>query len=699
MKINKGKLMRRILILIILVIAANVYLANSNKPEQEYVVIGQDSVKVITPEHHMAKLDELINTLLSRYHYKKFDLNDSLSSVIFDRYIQALDYNRSYFFASDIKSFDKYRYQLDDDFKNGDIQPEYDIYNLFVERMNNRIDYVHELLKKGFDFSKNESYAFKRDSADWPKNQKEMDELWRKKVKNDALNLLLTGKDWPSIVKTLGKRYENYRRAYNQLNSQDVFQIAMNSYTGAIDPHTTYLSPISKDNFNIDMARSLEGIGAQLTTEDEYTKVAKIIAGGPAFKSKLLHNGDKITGVAQGEDGEMVDVIGWRLNDVVKLIRGDKGTIVRLQILPASEGVNATPKEIKLTRDKVKLNEMSAKMDTLDIKDNNTPFRFGVITLPTFYSDFAAKAKGDKNYKSTTRDIKNLLIKLKKEKVDGVIIDLRNNGGGSLQEVISLVGLFIKNGPVVQVKNADGSIEVDRDPDPGILYDGPMAVMVNRFSASASEIFTAAIQDYGRGIIVGENTYGKGTVQNGIDLNRIVPESDNKFGQINLTIAKFYRVTGNSTQNLGVTPDIQFPSAYPADKFGESSQASALPWDKIKSSNFTQFSNIKKYIPALEKKHEERIKDNPDFQELIAHVNHLKESMNKHSVSLNQDVRKKEKEEQEAKKLALENAVRKREGLKLLKKGEVSKNESKNSDAELDETGHILADYIIMTIG
>lgn len=699
MKINKGKLMRRILVLVILVVAANFYFANSTDQLQEHIDNGQDTVKILSPEHHMAKLDELINTLLSRYHYKKFDLNDSLSSVIFDRYIRSLDFNRSYFFASDINSFDKYRYQLDDDFKKGNVQPEYDIYNLFLDRMNNRIDYVHELLKKGFDFSKNESYEFKRDSADWPKDKEEMDELWRKKVKNDALNLLLTGKDWPSIVTTLEKRYENFRKAYNQLNSQDVFQITMNSYTESIDPHTTYLSPISKDNFNIDMARSLEGIGAQLTTEDDYTKVAMIIAGGPAYKSNLLHNGDKITAVAQGEDGEMVDVIGWRLNDVVQLIRGDKGTVVRLQILPASEGVNATPKEIKLVRDKVKLEEMSAKMDTLDIKENNSPFRFGVITLPQFYSDFEAKANGDKNYKSTTRDVKNLVDKLKKEKVDGIIIDLRNNGGGSLQEVISMAGLFIKNGPVVQVKNADGSIEVDKDPDPGILYDGPMAVIVNRFSASASEIFTAAIQDYGRGIIVGENTFGKGTVQNGIDLNRIVPESENKYGQINLTIAKFYRITGNSTQNLGVTPDIQFPSAYPADEFGESSQPSALPWDQIKPSVYTPYENIKKYIPELQKKHDQRVKNDPDFQELIAHVKRMQESMKRHSVSLNQEVRKKEKEEEEAKNLALENAIRKREGLKLLKKGEVPEDNAKDKDAELDETGRILADYIIMSIG
>src|SRR3989304_1720217 len=493
MKINTRKLMRSLLVIVLITIAANFYFADNND-SKAVTAESQDSIKVISQEPHMARLDELINTLLSRYHYKKFDLNDSLSSVIFDRYIRSLDYNRSFFYASDIKDFDQYRFRLDDDFKDGDLNPEYKIYNIFMERLNNRIDYVHELLKKEFDFTKNENFYFRRDSADWISSEDEMNELWRKRVKNDALNLILAGKNWPSIDTLLTKRYENYRRTFNQLNSKDVFQIAMNSYTESIDPHTTYLSPVTTDNFKIDMARSLEGIGAQLTTEDEYTKVAQIIAGGPAFKSNKLHNGDRITGVAQGDDGEMVDVIGWRLNDVVQLIRGSKGTVVRLQILPASEGVNAVAQEIKLVRDKVKLEEMSAKRDTLDITNDKVPFRFGVITLPAFYSDFEGKAKGDADYKSTTKDVKNLIEQLNKEKVDGVIIDLRNNGGGSLQEVISLTGLFIKQGPVVQVRNADGSIEVGKDPDPSIVYDGPMAVMVNRFSASASEIFTAAIQ-------------------------------------------------------------------------------------------------------------------------------------------------------------------------------------------------------------
>ena len=691
--------MRRILILLLLLTAANLYFANTSDKKAAVSVSDNDTTKVLSPAPYMMQEDEVVNTILSRYHYKKFNLDDSLSSVIFDRYIKSLDYNRSFFLASDIKNFEKYRFKLDDDFKDGNVAPEFEIYNVFTKRLDNRIKYVHELLKKGFDFSINENYEFKRDSAAWPKDEKEWDEIWRKKIKSDAISLLLAGKNWPSIDTTLQKRYDNYKRAFSQLNSEDVFQIVMNSLTESIDPHTNYLSPISSANFKIDMARALEGIGAQLTSEDDYTKVHEVLPGGPAFKSNLIHNGDRIIGVAQGKNGEMVDVIGWRLNDVVKLIRGPKGTVVRLQILPAAEGINAVPKEIKITRDKVKLEEMSAKDDSLDITNNKVPFRFGVISIPAFYRDFEAQAKGDKNYKSTTRDVKKLIEELKKQKVDGIILDLRNNGGGSLQEAIALTGLFIKSGPVVQVKNSDGTIDVGKDPDPGIVYNGPLIVLVNRFSASASEIFSAAIQDYGRGLIVGENTYGKGTVQNLIDLNRVMKNSDDKYGQIKLTIAKFYRVTGGSTQHLGVKPDIEFPSAYTADEFGESSQPSALPWDQIKAAMFTRYGNIKKYIPELEKKHEVRIKDSPLFQDLIADTREFKESLEKESVSLNLDVRKKQKEEEAAKKLARENALRKKEGLKLLKKGEVPESTKKAKDAELEESGYILSDYILMTIG
>ncbi len=471
----------------------------------------------------------------------------------------------------------------------------------------------------------------------------------------------------------------------------------MNSYTESIDPHTNYLSPISSENFKIDMARSLEGIGAQLQQEDEYTKVSDVIPGGPAFKSNLIHKDDKIVGVAQGEDSAMVDVIGWRLTDVVQLIRGPKGSVVRLQILPAHSGFNAPTKVIKLVRDKVTLEGQSAKQDTLQIFHDGKKYTMGVISIPAFYSDFEAEQKGDKNYKSTTRDVRKLLKELDNEKIDGIVIDLRNNGGGSLQEAISLTGLFIPQGPVVQVRNSDGKVDVGKDPDSSLVYGGPLVVLVNRFSASASEIFTGAIQDYGRGVIVGEQTYGKGTVQNLIDLNRIMHRSNEEMGQLKLTIAKYYRVTGGSTQNLGVIPDVDFPTALDPKEFGESSEPSALPWDQIKTTDFHKFSNLHDIITQLKLKHQARVKDDPEFQYINEDITEYKENHEKKYVSLNYDVRKKEYDESEQKRFERENERRKRQGLKLLKKGETPEVNPKEKDPLLNETAHILADFILLS--
>ncbi|MEO8400162.1 MAG: carboxy terminal-processing peptidase, partial [Ignavibacteriaceae bacterium] len=532
------------------------------------------------------------------------------------------------------------------------------------------------------------------------KDENELNEIWRKRVKNDALSLKLAGKDWKSTSKTLKKRYDNFRKNIVQYSSEDVFQLIMNSYSEALDPHTNYLSPISSDNFKIDMSLSLEGIGAQLQQDDDYTKVNEIIPGGPAFKSNLLHRDDKITGVAQGEEGEMVDVIGWRLTDVVQLIRGPKGTIVRLQILEAEDGPNALPQEIKIVRDKVKLEEQSAKKDVIEIKNDNHAYKLGVISIPKFYADFEAQQKGVKDYKSTTRDVKNLIGELKKENVDGLIIDLRNNGGGALNEAIDLTGLFIKDGPVVQVKSADGKVDVGDDPDPQIYYEGPLAVLVNRFSASASEIFTGAIQDYGRGIIIGEQTYGKGTVQNLIDLNRVIPNQQEKMGQLKLTIAKYYRINGGSTQNKGVIPDIGFPSAFDSKDFGESSEPSALPWDQINSTQFKPYADISKLIPILLQKHKERFEKSLEFDYLNEDIEEYKQSREKQFVSLNEEVRRKEKDELEEKRFQRENERRKLKGLTLLKKGEKSvENKDNQDDYLLKECSYILSDFISMSIG
>lgn len=687
--------MKKHIFILLFLIAANFFVAH-NIESHSKVLSPQDTLDV-KPEKYYGEESELIQAIIARYHYKKTPLDDSLSSAIFDRYLKALDYNKSYFLQSEVNDYEKYRTKIDNMLQDGDLTALYEIYNTFRKKVDERTDYSVALLKDEFDFSKDETFEWKRDKADWFKDQKELDEYWRKKVKNDALNLKLTGKDWKAITETLTKRYQVIKKNIDQNKSEDVFQIIMNTYTESIDPHTNYLSPMTSDNFKIDMSRSLEGIGAQLQQEEDYTKVNEVIPGGPAFKSNLIQKGDRIVGVAQ-EEGDFVDVIGWRLTDVVKLIRGPKGSIVRLQILPVNANNNSRPKEIKLVRDKVTLEEQSAKKDIIEINDNNKGYKIGVITVPAFYSDFEAMQKGVKDYKSTTRDVRKLLKELKDDNIDGLVIDLRNNGGGSLQEAVQLTGLFIKDGPVVQVRNADGTIDENDDNDPNIIYEGPMSVLVNRFSASASEIFSGAIQDYGRGLIIGEQTYGKGTVQNMIDLNRLMRTPEQKLGQVKITIAKYYRINGGSTQNLGVVPDIKYPTALDPEVFGESSEPSALPWDQIRTSKFTPFADLKPLIPELTAKHESRIKNNVEFEYLNDDIEDYHEATAKNSISLNEEQRKKEKDEADEKKFQRENERRKNKGLKLLQKGETPAEDQKASDPMLEETANIIAD-LIKTIG
>ncbi|MCW8823667.1 MAG: carboxy terminal-processing peptidase, partial [Ignavibacteriaceae bacterium] len=628
----------------IILLAANFFLAGpaNNNSEQEE---STDTLKVIEPQNYFTLENQLITTLLSRYHYTHVNLDDSLSSMLFTKYLENLDNNRVYFYASDIAQLEKERYSFDDYLLAGNIQPFFDIYNLYEERMMERMDYVDTILVNGFDFTKNDSIEIDRDNSNWANSTQAMDRLWTERIKNDALNLSLSGKTEDEIVSNLKKRYDNYIHALSQYNSEDVFQLAMDSYTTSIDPHTDYFSPVTSENFKIDMSLSLEGIGARLMTEDGYTKVVEIIPGGPAFKSKKLNADDRIIAVAQGVDGEFVDVVGWRITDVVQLIRGPKESTVRLQILRATDGLLAKPVEISLVRDKVKLEEQAAKSKILEINNNGIPYQIGVITIPKFYTDFEGTQNGDADSKSTVTDVKKLLEELKQKNVDGVVIDLRNNGGGALSEAIDVTGLFIDKGPVVQVKDAQGKVEVGADLDPELVYSGPLAVLVNRFSASASEIFAAAIQDYERGVIVGEQTYGKGTVQNLIDLNKVSRNGSNKFGQLKLTIAKYYRINGGSTQRLGVIPDIPFPSYTDPQEFGESSQISALPWDKINPTNYKLFSNLSEVIPRLLSSSENRRNNDPEFQYLNQDIQDYKKSKNQKYLSLNEEVRKQKKDE------------------------------------------------------
>ncbi len=656
-----------------------------------------DTNKVLMPEIVHPKVNQVVAGIISRFHYEYSGkrLNDSLSSEIFDNYIKALDYNKMYFLKEDIDRLEKYRYVLDQFLYTGELEPAFDIFNTFKKRLNERMPFLFATLEKDYDYTADDSLKLDREDAPWAESIDELDKIWLKRIKYEKLNRILNDTPEEDIVKGLTNRYKNYHKAILQYKSEDVFQLYLNSYTNVMDPHTSYFSPITSENFQINMSLSLEGIGAQLRSENDYVTVVKIIPGGPASKSNDLFADDRIVAVGQGDDGDMVDVIGWRLDDVVQMIRGKKGTKVRLDVLRAEDAPGMPSEEVVLIRDKVKLEEQAAKKEIIFIEEDGIKFKLGVIDLPAFYIDFEGRRNGDPDYKSTTRDVAKLLEELKEEKVDGVIIDLRNNGGGSLEEVINMTGLFIEEGPVVQVKKQSGYIDVKKDPDESILYDGPLAVLVNRYSASASEIFSGAIQDYGRGVIIGENTFGKGTVQHLDNLNRYLPGVQERLGQIKITREKYYRITGSSTQNLGVKPDIEFPSSVDPEDFGESSRPSSLAWDQIRTANFKKFQNLNEFIPELIRQHDERIQKDIEFQYLIEDIETTRKAREKEYISLNLDSRKAEIEKQEKIKEERDAEREKRTGLKLKEKEEVAAGEDvPDDDVRLVETGHILADLI-----
>jgi len=603
-----------------------------------------DSLLTLEPAKEHASQTFVIVNLLNRYHYRKTQLNDSLSSVIFNNYFESLDQNKSYFLKSDYDYFEKYRFTLDESLPQGNLDFAYQLFSIYRERSLQRLAYVDELLKTEFDFTQDEYLDTDREDLLWAQSREELNEIWRKIIKNQALSYKLAGKEWEDIAKSLNKRYARVSRAIYQYNSEDVYQAYMNSFTSAYDPHTDYFSPIAKANFQIDMSHSLEGIGARLTQQLDLTKVADIIPGGPAYRSKELMKDDKIIGVAQGESGEFIDVIGWRLDDVVQKIRGPKGTTVRLQILKGNDDLGSAPDTVILVRDKIKLEESTAKSEVLSISEGKKTYQLGVISIPNFYIDFEEMNKGVKDYTSTTRDVKKLITELQIKKVDGIMIDLRYNGGGSLQEAIELTGLFIPKGPVVQVRNTDQSIDIMEDEDGGnVFYDGPLAVLTNRYSASASEIFSGAIQDYKRGIVLGENTFGKGTVQNLIDIGRYMRQNDVELGQIKMTLAKFYRVTGSSTQIVGVAPDIAFPTPFQDEPFGEGSRPNALPWDEILGSQFVPTNTISKdQIAKLNSVYKKHLLEDDDLKNLVEKVDKTKAQLKEKSISLNLDQRKTE---------------------------------------------------------
>jgi carboxyl-terminal processing protease len=607
------------------------------------------------PKH--PSISSSVTRLIEDLHYSQPRLDDSLSSAILDRYLDTLDGNRMYFTARDVTTFNRLRYQLDDRVRTGELQPVFDIFNLFRQRAGERVEYAIQLLGTEPDFTADETYRWDRSELPWPVSDAEINEVWRQNVKSDALRLILTGKTWAEAADILKERYERSYKRVTQLTSEDVFETFMNAVAHNMDPHSSYLSPRQSEEYRIQMSLSYDGIGASLQLEDDYVKVMNIIPGGPAQIDGQLKPEDRITAVGEGKTGEMTDVIGWRLDDVVQRIRGPGGTSVRLQVLPGGAAPGSSEKTIELIRDKIKLEEQAAKKSLLEIPFDGATYRIGVINVPSFYQDFAARSRGDEDYTSTSRDVARLIEEFKAEGgIDGLVMDLRANGGGHLSEATELSGLFIERGPIVQLRETRGTIQQLDDPSPAAVYTGPLAVLVDRYSASASEIFAAAIQDYDRGVIVGQQTFGKGSVQNLFPLDRLMRGTDN--GQLTLTIGKYYRVTGESTQHRGVIPDIELPSMVDTAEVGESSRDTALPWDRIQPTRFRADPALATQLDDLRAHQQLRASNDPEFRYLLSDIAAVKEIAAQKSVSLNLNGRIAENKRLEEGRLARENARR-----------------------------------------
>ena len=657
-----------------------------------------DADEALLPDTRHESIGELVTQFIQKSHYLDVSVNDDLSSRVMDKYIEALDRNRMYLLESDIEYFERYRHSLDDVVRAQPLDPVFNMFSVYRSRVRERFEFALTQLDSEPDFSVDEEYRFDRAELPWATTTAELDELWRQRVKNDALNLALTEKPWEESREVLLKRYKRYLKRMEQVNNDDVFETFMNAFAHTLDPHSSYLSPRNSEEYRIQMSLSYFGIGASLQSEDDYVHIVGIIPGGPAAIDGSLKPEDKIIGVAQGTDGEMVDVIGWRLDDVVDLIRGPVDTTVRLHIIPAGALPGNNDKEISLVRGQVRLEEQAAKSEVITVPRDGREWSIGIIEVPSFYRDYRALSTGDKNYTSTTKDVKRLIAELEEQGIDGLIIDLRDNGGGHLTEATALSGLFIDNGPVVQLRNSNGRISRLDDPDPvaRVAYNGPLAVLVNRFSASASEIFAAAIQDYARGVIIGQETFGKGTVQNLYSLDQYLqPEDDKGFGQLTLTIGKYYRVTGESTQHRGVNPDINLPSPIDSEEIGESVRDSALPWDTIQTTRFRAGEPLDSTIHSLTVSHTERAKDDPNFQYLMRYIEDDREARARHSLSLNIEARRAQREADMQRALDLENERRKALSLEPIESLE-DLEENDLPDVQLDQAAGIVTDLAVM---
>jgi carboxyl-terminal processing protease len=652
----------------------------------------------LSPTEQQASAANLVKSLLSFYHYRRdLKFNDEFSREVLAELLKQLDPAKVYLLASDIASFEAYADKLDDALVRKHLEPAFDIFAVFRARWVQRYNYALKLLDGEFDFNLDESFDFDREKAPWPASRTAMNEIWRKRVKNDELNLLLAGKTVDEARDLLRKRYHVALRRMAQTGSNDVFRYFMSAVTAAIDPHTTYFSPRNAENFNIEMSLSLEGIGAVLQSEDVYTKVVRLVPAGPADRSGQIRPGDMIVGVGQGDE-EIEDVIGWRLDDVVDKIRGKAGTKVVLEVLPKGAGPDAPTKKVEIVREKIKLEDQEAKKKVLTVQVDGKPFKYGVIELPIFYIDFEAYYRGDKNYKSTTRDVRKLVNELKEQGVQGIVVDLRNNGGGSLAEATQLSGLFIDKGPIVLEEDSRRKVEALQDEDAGVAWDGPMVVLVNRMSASASEIFAAAMQDYGRALVIGQTTFGKGTVQQIQDLDRWNTDPDKgSFGQLKFTVARFYRVNGESTQIKGVIPDIALPEVIDPEDIGEAALDNALPWAHIKPAAYRP-TPLRVDVGWLQQRSQNRVGRSAAFQLVKREVDLYKAYQKESAVSLNMAKRKAEREKAKKEELALLNAKRELLGMPPVQKiedhDETDDKSMDNFDPWLDESGHILSDLI-----
>ena len=668
-------------------------------------LVAEEYIQPLSPMKIHQKADKEILKYVRNAHYLKPSIDDELSTKILDSFLSELDPQRSFFLVSDIREFEPYRFRLDDALKSGDLRPVFIIYNRYQQRLVERLVFMTDTVETGAEdiaFDKDELFDTDRKDDPWPKSRKELQDLWRKGVKSDILTLLLDDKPIDEVRETLSKRYRSQLNRAAQTKSEDVFQMFMNAFSQTFDPHSQYFSPRQSENFSIDMSLSLEGIGAMLGVENDFVKVVRLIPAGPADKAGELKPDDRVVGVGQGMDGEIVDVVGWRLDDVVALIRGPKETTVRLKVIPTDAADDTRTRIISIVRNTVKLEEQAAHKEIVTVEDDEREYRIGVITIPTFYLDFDGLNSGRDDFRSTTRDVKRLLAELKEAQVQGIVIDLRDNGGGSLQEASTLTGLFIEQGPIVQIRYANDKVEKLYDSDPRLFWDGPLAVVVNRLSASASEIFAGAVQDYGRGLIIGEDTFGKGTVQSLISLNH---------GQLKLTSAKFYRISGASTQHRGITPDIVYPSLYDKNKIGEDCLDTALPWDTIAGTSHRRYKNFAPLIPLLNDMHLKRMEADPDYLYLQGMTEHLAQVRSKTEVSLNHTVRVQDQKQVRQKRLELENRLRSAKDKPLLEDLEaVIKDEEKKElqgetredkgqdDPVLIESARILADFMRLQV-